>query len=462
LGVLTAAALALLLPAEEPQYPLGGLRFPSLTAPGPPLVLSDLRYRVSQDSRTVQSLELRVRLGRFAFLGGEVSGERRGVFFDTQRLSLGLSEEEGGYELEAGYRASRFLLRARGEKGTPAAGEGWVVDALTALRLSPDLEVVVSWLEDTEPGASLVPLSTRVIREGSAGLLYQRGTRLDLAATAARSTVRTAAGFELSRSAVRGGATLLASPVELSGEAGYARTGGRLPQQEGLARLGGLVQLGDHLVSHAEASGRWEPGVKLFEHQTSVGLTFYGRRYRFPRGGEAAERTLGLARRAQALGYNERRSHDLDGRRALRERLALSPAREQLADDIDALYRAQVAERNVAQAGFEVLFDSDDVAGRSGRAFHAFLALPWPPAWPFTRREQSVEFLRVDFFRREDRFAGPELVSKEQQVRFELALNREMSLVFVVEEPGRLPFEVATLTGRPRRYELEYVYAFGR
>lgn len=461
--LLTPALLALLGVVEEPDYPLGKLRFPSLTAPGPPLLLTHFRYRVSQDSRTAQSLQVRVRLGRFAFLGGEVTGERRGVFFDTQRLSIGLSEEDGAYEVEGGYRAPRFLVGARGERRPPEAGEGWQVEGRAALRLSSDLELLVGWLEDTDRARPLPPgPAARVVRQGSVGFLYQHGTRLDLAATAERSTFRTAGGLELPRDVFRAETTYFHSSAELSAELGYERTGGRLPRREGVARVEAMLQTGSHLVSHAGVRGRWEAGLKLFEHKISAGVTFFGRRYHFARAGEAAARTLELARRANAYGYNERRVYDLDGRRALRERLALAGRREELAADIDALYHAQVAERNVAQAGFEIELDSDDVRGRTGRAIHAFLAVPWRPSWPFTRREDSVDFVRVDFLHREDRFFGPDLVVVGQEVRVELALNREMSLVFRVEDPGRTPLEIATLESRPRRYELSYVYAFAR
>jgi len=467
--LLTAAALALLLSGssppsvEDPEYPLGKLRFPSLTAPGPRLLLTDLRYRVSQEGRTAQSLEVRVRLGRFAFLGGEVSGERRGIFFDTQRIEMGLSEEEGSYQVEAGYRAPRLLVRARGERRPPELGEGWLLDGGLALRLSPDLEILFRWREDTEPDAPFAAgPSTRVVRESGAGFLYQRGTSLDLAVAAARSTVQTAGGFELTRDALGGAAAYFRSPLELTAELGYERTGGRLPRREGLSRVDAQGRLGSHWLWQGSAGGRWERGVKLFEQEISTGLTFFGRRYRFAREGEAAARALALARRANAYGYNERRAYDLPGRRALRERLALSPRRDELAPDIDGLYRAQVAERNVAQAGLEIVLDSDDLAGRNGQTYHLFLAVPWRPALPFTRREESVDFLRLDYFHREDRFPGPGLVAVRKELSLELSLNREMSLVFRLEDADRTPLELATLAGRPRRYELAYVYAFGR
>ena len=63
------------------------------------------------------------------------------------------------------------------------------------------------------------------------------------------------------------------------------------------------------------------------------------------------------------MGYNERRVHTLDGRRALRERLSLSAKRQELANEIEALYQAQVRDRNVPHLGFEWVFTRDPVFG---------------------------------------------------------------------------------------------------
>jgi hypothetical protein len=93
-------ALLLALLAEEPEYPLGKLRRPPVAEAASPFRLVDLRYSFTDDGRTISSFETRVRVGGSMFVGGEVTGDRRGLFLDTQRIELGVSEENGSYEIE--------------------------------------------------------------------------------------------------------------------------------------------------------------------------------------------------------------------------------------------------------------------------------------------------------------------------------------------------------------------------
>ena len=66
LGMLLAAG-------SDPEYPLGRLRFPSLTKPAEPLKLTEFHYGFSENGSTVQRFEARIRFKAFAFLSGEVS-----------------------------------------------------------------------------------------------------------------------------------------------------------------------------------------------------------------------------------------------------------------------------------------------------------------------------------------------------------------------------------------------------
>lgn len=459
---MNAAALTWLLasPVEGPEYPLGKLRFPSLTEPARPLRLTDLRYRVADAGSTLQSFEVRLKLGDFAFLGGEVRHERRGVFFDTQRLEIGLTEEEGRYTVQGTYRAPRLIFRARAERRPGTDGGSWVLDGQWALRWTSDLELLFGWLEDSARNSS-TPLPTRPLRRVSVGVLYQRENHFELSGKAARSRVRTEGGLEFYRHRASAAWIWHRSRLELESTFAYEKTSGRLAREQGSASVAASVQIGSDLVARVSTSHRWEPGVKRFQGGFLGGLTFYGRRHRFARGSEAAPRTLDLARRAYRLGYNERRVYDLDGLRAFRERLSLSPRREELADALDDLYRAQVRERNVPQAGFEVARQKEDVLGVDSMIYRVFLAFPWRPAWPFRRSASSVEFLRVDYGLRERRFR-PGLRAVSRQLLFTVALNREMSLRLRWEDPGPTPTEIAKLIERARVVELEYVYAFGR
>ena len=116
--------------------------------------------------------------------------------------------------------------------------------------------------------------------------------------------------------------------VQVDSAFAYSRSTGRLAASEGSASVSLSGELGPYLVGRASTAQRWQPGIKRFENDTRLGITFFGRRHRFFRGGKVGPRVLALTRRAYELGYNERRVYSLDGLLRLRERLALSSMRE--------------------------------------------------------------------------------------------------------------------------------------
>lgn len=455
-----AAALFLLLAGEDPSYPLGPLRFPSLTTPGHPFVLTDLRYGVRAQESTAQTLEARLRVGTWGFLGVEFVGERRELSLATQRLNLLFAANQDRYDAQARFRASRFLLQTTATRRTPAQGKGWLLDGQAVVRLNPNLEALGGYFEDTDTSPRRA-LRTRVLRQGFFGFLYQHDASWDLSARNTRARVRTEAGPEQDLNRWNANGNGLLAGVEWDAEVSYERTDGPFRRREGFVDLGASTPLGGHWLPEVRYSTNWEPGVLRFERELSAGLTFFGRRIRLGRAGEAARRTVELARRACELGYNERRAHDENGRRALRERLALSPRREELREAIDALYQAEVAERNVPQAGFEVSDGSDRVRGTKTRTYHGFLGVPWRPAWPFHRSEEAVPFLRADYVRSEQRFESG-FATVTQELSLEAELNREMSVVLRWSRSDQGPLAVAREVARTRTIELEYVYAFGR
>jgi hypothetical protein len=462
LSILTAASLALLLASSDPDYPLGKLRFPSLTQPADPVLLTDLRYGFSQDGSTVQRFEARVRLRAFAFLAGEVISQRRGVFFSSQRIDIGLTEDRGRHVIEGGYRAPKWLVRARAERRPPPTPSnedaGWVIDTRWALRLDPDLELLFEFLEDTDSSAGL---PTRPLRRGALGFLYQRGNHLEFLANVSRSRVRTDGGIESDRHGVQAAAIFYRTGLQLESAFVYSHSTGRLASSEGLGAVALSAELGRHFVARASTTNRWEPGVKRFEQDSRVGVTFFGRRHHFFRGGDVGRRVLALTRRAYELGYNERRVYNVEGLLALRERLALSPMREELAADLDELYRAEVRERNVPQAGFEIARRTNDIEGVQSWTYRLFAGIPWRVDWPFGRNEDSVNFIRVEYTHQELDFS-PGFRSLARELEIEVALNREMIALFRWSKPARTPTDIALLRPRSSRIELEYTYAFGR
>ncbi len=312
--ILTAAALGMLLAADsDPEYPLGSLRFPSLTKPAEPVKLTEFSYAFSENGATVQRFEARIRLKAFAFLSGEVFNQRRGIAFTTQRIDLGLTEARGRYVIEGGYRAAKWLVRARAERRpTPASSSdpGWILDTRGALRFNPDFELLLEFLEDT---GSEPFLETRPLRRGALGFLYQRGTGVDISANVSASRVRTEAGIETDRQGVNLGAIVYHDHMQVDSAFAYSRSTGRLAASEGFASVALSGELGPYFVGRASTAQRWQPGIKRFENDTRLGITFFGRRHRFFHGGKVGPQVLALTRRAFELGYNERRVYSIDG-----------------------------------------------------------------------------------------------------------------------------------------------------
>jgi len=474
LALLKASLVALLAGAgtEDPKYPLGPLRTPPIADAATPFRLVDLQYAFSDDGNVLSSFQTRVRIGTSLFAGGEVIGDRRGLFVDTQRIELGLSEENGSYEIEGSFRAPWFVF---GTRAFHEDGE-WAVSGAGSVRFSNDVELLLSHSHDLDRSlfspspvdefvrsGILPPLGppSRELRGSSVGLLYQRENHLEALADARFSRVRTEAGFDFDVQRYRAAAKWNPERFEIDGELSYESASGRL-STEGLTSFLGIdAELGSHVLARASTLQSWEPGVLRFEEDYRFGATFFGRRHRFARRSEASGRILELQRRANALGYNERRVYDLEGLRHFRERLGLSPARLELKQALDELYHAQVRDRSVLQLGFELEVAEDSVIGVARRGYRVLLGVPWPLRLPFLRSEDSVEFLLAELtVRHDDYSSGIRAVSRELSVT--AFLNREMSLAFRWQDPGITPEEIARERGLPSRFTVSFEYAMGR
>ncbi|HEY7697814.1 MAG TPA: hypothetical protein VIE88_05325, partial [Vicinamibacteria bacterium] len=248
---------------------------------------------------------------------------------------------------------------------------------------------------------------------------------------------------------------------ELDFALSYESRSGRLSAKELTASLAIDGEVFSHLLAHASTLQRWEPGVLRFEEDYRFGATYFGRRHRFERRSEASARILELQKKANALGYNERRVYDLEGLRRFRERLGLSPARHELREALDELYRAQVRDRNVPQIGFEVALGEDSILAVKRHAYRAFVGVPWPLRLPFLRSEDAVEFLAAEFIIRQDDYAGGiHALSRESNLR--AFLNREMSLFFRWQDPGIGPEQVILERSLPARFTVGFEYQMGR
>jgi hypothetical protein len=440
--------------SEEPDYPLGPQRFPEVTEPGRPFVLSELRYRVTDEASLTQSFGARLRIGAWGIFGASVEDQFRSVSLTTSRLDLGMSEQGGQYAFNAGYRAPRFLLQSGARQRRP--GTAWLVDGELALRLSPAFELIAGASRNTESGGP----RNRPLGGWSTGFLYQAGPELSVSGRVTHERAATDLGpRETGQVSLDVAGVLFGASADALG--GYERSRGRFPRSEGFMEAGVGVPVVSHLLVVARQGFAWEPGIERFERETRLGVSFHGRRIRLNRTGEAARLTHELALRANALGLNVRQAYDLDGRRELRERLALSSRREELREAIEALYRAQVADRNVIQGSVEIVDASHAVRGTSSLTWRASLGIPWPPAWPWTRDERFTGFLRVLYSRGRIRYEnGYEQVN--QDASLEASLNREMAVALRWRKPGLSPIDVTRETGRLSSFEIEYSYIFGR
>jgi hypothetical protein len=474
LALLKASLLALLSGAgsEGPEYPLGTLRLPPIAVEATPFRIADLHYAFTEDGATLSSFETRVRAGGSVFVGGEVIGDRLGLFIDTQRIELGVSEESGDYELEGSFRAPWFVLgtRAFHEEG------GWAFATAASVRFSNDLELLVSNsqnldesvftpspVEDFAESGILPPIGppSRELRGTSVGVLYQLENHLEAFTDVRFSRVRTEAGFDLDVERYRFAALWNPDRFQIDGGLSYESTSGRLAARELTASLGIDAEVTSRVVAHASTLQRWEPGVLRFEEDYRFGATLFGRRHRFARRSEASARVLELQRKANAHGYNERRAYDLEGLRRFRERLGISSSRLELKEALDELYRAQVRDRNVPQLGFEVETGEDSILSVERRGYRAFVGIPWPLRLPFLPDEDAVDFLQAELIvRHEDYAGGVRAVSRELSLT--AFLNRETSLFFRWQDPGIAPEAVILERSLPSRFTAGFEYAMGR
>jgi hypothetical protein len=269
--------------------------------------------------------------------------------------------------------------------------------------------------------------------------LWQGGLDLELFAEASTTRVEDGLG-EFSRDQVGTDLSYLwRGIVEVSSELAYHRDRGAIPSTVRVAAIAAAVEVLPRLVARGSFGTRAALDLGLRSDESlGWGATLYTREHRFDREGDAAQRTLDLARRATALGFNERRVHTLDGRRALRERLSLSPGLGELTAAAEALYLAQERDRNVGHLGFDWRRRQERLTGSIERMVEVFVGMPWPVRGPFARDEAAVDFLQFRLTRIARSFT--QVTRLEYHYEGVLALNRETHLLFrwVDPEPSRL------------------------
>ncbi len=458
---MSALALALLLqvgsgPADSPElrYPLR-MDEPEFGAPGDPFQLVDLHYGFSDTFATTHAFAARVLVEDRFYLGALLEGERRALTFSTARLALKAEATDEAYDVVGSYKTPRVIVSARVHRGSPAEGEDWRVTPAVAVRLSPDLELLGELSTDSQkPGG-------RLLRSTAAGFFWQKGSRLEAEGRYEHVREETQARVANVRDTVNLRAEVQAGRVELRGRALFDDIDGRFPRREGGGALGVRVPLTPHLLFDGAAEARFGRGVGERLHIYGGALTWFARRFTLPRSGASAERSLTLARRAGALGLNERRVFDEPGRREQRERLSLSGRKSELLDDLRLLYQAQLEERPVPtlQLGFEATDDA--LSGFRTRTANAKVGVPWPKAWPWARDEAAVPFLVLDL-EREQRLSGASFEAIRYGASLKVELNRDLELVLGWSRADPTPLDLIRGIGRSRTFEGHFTYARGR
>ncbi len=440
--------------AEEPRYPLR-LSEPDFVARGEPFKLVDLRYGFSDTFSTTQAFAARVRVQGWGYLGAEVEGERRSLALMVDRLVLAAEATDGVYDLFGRYRARRFLLSANAHRLSPAEGGDWLLSPGVSLRLSREFELLGEMTGDTSRPQG------RFLRSASAGFLWEHGARLEVEGGYGHARETTEEGSENVRDTATVRFVAQVGRVEFSGHASLDDVEGRFPRRQEEVALSARLLVTSRLLLEGAGQARFERDASDRSHGYRAAVTWFARRFYLPRSGPAAERTLALAYRATEMGYNERPVFDDDQRREQRERLSLTPRRDELLEDMRELYRAQVEERAVPTLGLEFLESDDELSGFKSQTLRASLGVPWPPAWPWRHDESATPFLRLDL-ERERRLSGLDYEAIRYGVALTTSLNREMDLVLRWSRAEPTPLELIRGIGPYRTIELSYVYAFGR
>ena len=442
-----------------PEYPIRAVPLPCVPAACGSVTLADFSVGVARDGDTDQEVEARVRIGDRAFAGGRAGRRRQSFRLTTHRVALGFDHHDGASRFDGSYRAPRILIEARTEHRGDERGQGWSSELQAAIRFGLDFEILFGGLKASVPKPTSF-LADSPLRGVSGGFIWQRGLTLEIS-TQASSTRIDSGGHEYDRDRVGTEVAYYWSRgVRLQGELAYERDRGFIPSGIRTAGLGMEAQLNPHLVAHGGFIGRSELDLGSVEEDYRVGITLFARRHTFDRAGEAATRTLDLARRAAAMGYNERRVHTLDGRRAMRERLSLSGNRGELADELEALYQAQVQDRNVPHLGFEWVREKDPVFGSVRTTLDIFAGLPWRPGRPFWTGDDVVDFLGFGYSYIEKDFV--QSTSHERQYRAEVALNRETNIVVVWIDPDQTRLDETFDRPVSQRWEARLVHRLGR
>lgn len=444
----------------DPEYPISGSILPCSTEPCSGIRLVDLRVRGSSKG-DLGSGAFRLRLRDSAFLTAEIDADDRAFRLTTAKWEVAYRDTTRTQNLSLAYQDNRRRLRANALRGAREDRDSWLVGFDGSVRLSRDVEIIGSAFVDTDAGADAP--SARILNSGSLGFRWQHATGWELQVKAVAERVKTAAGFELRRRAVEGEVVRQSGRTQMLGQVLYTRVMGpsaAFGREELAGRVRAELVLASHLRLEARGAYRVEIGLKDNHSAYGLSVVSYARRYRYARGGAAAPRVLDLTRAALDHGYDGRRLYGLESTRAIRDRLSLSPHRDDLAPLIEALYRATIADRNVPVLGLGIDRDDDALLGLETRSIDVLVGIPWPVAWPWQHNERAVRFVELQVRYTEGRI-NPGLRKPAWDVQLRAHLNRETLVWLAWLDALPTSLELATGTEPSARVQIGLAYAFG-
>lgn len=401
----------------------------------------------------------RLRLRDWGFLGVEVDRTHQTLNLTTARWGFDLRRDDRSEGLGAEYRARRLRLRSSAQRETQSANAGWLTQGELALRVSSDFELIIGALKDARKNPLTADLE-RPVSTASIGGRWQPSSHFELFAQFADSTLETLSGSRLDRKTYAFDSVFLAGAWRFETGLEYQDLTGRFARREGALQLRADYRVGGHTVIHLAARKKDDVNFGAIAQEAEAGITFFARKHSYDRSGRAAQSTVALHRRAFELGLNETRGYSLEERRRLRERLALSKHRAQLAGLIDSLYRAQVADRNVPLAGLTWNQREDNLDGSRTTTIGLFWSIPWSKERSLGIDQSAVEFLRFSIASTErDISSGFRVQGK--RLGLDIALNRELRIEFAWEDPIFTGLDFALDRNLADRFEVGLVYHYG-
>ena len=398
-------------------------------------------------------------IDRSRHVDGELIGDGVRVGVSSARWDAHLWSDGSEKGISGELRAKRLRLGLSARQRD--ADDGVFSSAFVGFRLSSDVEVRAEVGYDFEEEGNL-GVGIRPTSSAALGVVWQPGPRAEWLFEARSAQLRPPFGEEIDVDEVRSAGTWAGTRFQVDGRLGFARRESRLESETGEIGAGLLTKLTQRLT--LDVGGRFVEDMDLGSQAEGfrASARYYARPFTILRSGRTGLAVEQLVEEAHRLGYNELRTFDEDGLLRLRERLRVADdSAHDLGDLVEQVYRATVAERNVALFGFDWSVDRDQVREDELTEWRGFVALPWPLRPWLSLDLERVEFLRLTYVRRERRVSSG-LTRRGSRIEVQAELNRELIAILAWDEPAPTPLELVIGAEAPPRLEASLRYRFRR